>query len=393
MGYIVLIVGIIVGSSWLSKLFSPVTAVVIFSVFLLVALVLGCLADYLLKNDQQVKTAIEERSKVKPKQAADYVKWKHLMPQKFKVMRSIWKVILWAGLIGYPAVYFYSFFRAADVQYQEQKTKEAAYQQMLATTQEWTADLITLPHMEDASRYVSNPEMVISQETEDSLNRLMRRFDVELGIESAVIVVNRVKDKDVFAVAQALFDQYGIGKDDRGLVLLLAYSDHAVRTHTGYKLETELTDIECSRTQETFLLPYMRSEQPDEGMLCWTNALFALLKNKEAQTDVAELPLVAPLMTASPGEEMEDSLIWLFFAAVFFVIVLIGVWVSNDDLYWWLSDRTTGNSGGSRRSGFRSGSGSGRSWSSHSGGGGGFSSGGGGYSGGGSGGGGATSHW
>ena len=96
----------------------------------------------------------------------------------------------------------------------------------------WEADDIVLPHVKDPTRYVSNPEGVVIGETEKVLNNIMRHLDIELGIESAVVIVNHVKNKDIYGMAQSLFDKYGIGRDNRGLVIILAYEDHLLRTHT-----------------------------------------------------------------------------------------------------------------------------------------------------------------
>jgi uncharacterized membrane protein YgcG len=386
-------VGVIVVACLVGRLFPPVTIVTALSIVVVIGFVIGCVLMYALKRDNEVKDAIRKRLKVKPKSAADYYKWKHLMPLRFRAVRSLWKCVLWAGLIAIPTIITQSFFRVSDMQAEQELEQNAAYQQLLATTQAWTASTIELPHLKDGARYVSNPDSVVTSVTEDSLNRLMRRFDDELGIESAVVVVQRVEDKDIYKFAQSLFDQYGIGKNDRGLVMVLAYADHLVRTHTGYALEDELTDTDCSTLQHDYLLPYMRSEQPDEGMLCWANAIFALLKNNEAGDEVVDSPVVTPLMRPNALADMEDSLCTYLLISPLLILLLIGAWVYTDDYFWWLSDRTSnssgrrrGGSGGSSHSGLFSGGGS--SYGGYSGGG--YS---GGYSGGGSGGGGATSSW
>lgn len=248
---------------------------------------------------------------------------------------------------------------------------------------EWNAENIPMPHMTDGSRYVSNPDGVVTAHTERLLDQWLKRLDDSLQVESAMIIVNHVENGDVFSVAQNLFDKYKIGKDDRGLVVLLAYEDHKVRTHTGRALEADLTDIECSRLQQTYAIPYMKSEQPDSGMLYLTEAIYNTLKKKDL-----------PLTWKQQQEDAEDELIGLF---MFLFMTLFG-WIIAG-MYLYIRYEGKGFRNALRANPFvepsfvivgGGGFGGGRS-SGGFGGGGGFS--GGGFSGGSSGGGGATSSW
>ena len=254
---------------------------------------------------------------------------------------------------------------------------------------EWNADNVPMPHLTDGSRYVSNPDGVVTAHTEQLLNEWLRRFDDSLQIESAMVIVNHVENGDVFSVAQNLFDKYKIGKDDRGMVILLAYEDHQVRTHTGRALEANLTDVECSRLQQTYAVPFMKSDQPDSGMLYLTEAIYNTLKKKDL-----------PLTWEQQNEDVADELagLLMFFFMMFFVWIISGVYLYKryhgpgfknalkpnpfiDPTEMLIA---AGSFGGSHRSGGGFGGGGF--------GGGGFG-GGGGFSGGSSGGGGATSSW
>ncbi|MBQ7471101.1 MAG: TPM domain-containing protein [Prevotella sp.] len=248
-----------------------------------------------------------------------------------------------------------------------------------ADTTAWNANSIPMPHLTDGARYVSNPDHVVSSQTEQQLNRMLKRMDDSLRIESAMVIVNHVENEDVFRFAQDLFNRYKIGKEDRGMVIVLAYQDHKVRTHTGRALEADLTDIECSRLQQTYAVPFMKSEQPDSGMLYLTEAIYNLLQKKE-------LPVTYQQKKEQESDEAAGILA-LHLLLIFFWFVLIA----------YLRNRYNGTTGRNllRSNPFEKAApiivgGSGGSGGSF-GGGGGFS--GGGFSGGSSGGGGATSSW
>ena len=181
----------------------------------------------------------------------------------------------------------------------------------------WTAESITLPHLTDGALYVSNPDSLLTPETEASLNATLKRMDDELGIETAMVVVYHVANGDVFRFSQDLFDKYGIGKDDRGLVITVSYDDHQVRYHTGYALEADLTDAEAKQLHQNYLVPYMRANDPNAGMLAITDAIYCFLSKKDMpviHVDQKPIPTV---------RELTETKLYLLLA----LLVIIGLFL------------------------------------------------------------------
>lgn len=252
-------------------------------------------------------------------------------------------------------------------------------------TQEWNADNIPMPHLQDASQYVSNPDNVLTSDAVNRMNTTLQLLDSELGIESVVIVVNHIENDDPFRMAQDVGNKYGVGKQDRGLVIVVGYQDHSINMSPGRALEADLTDAECHRLEQQYVVPAMRAEMPDSGMIYLTEAIYSTLKQKE-------LPQMSNLTSAS--DELDDEAAGIM--AVYFILLMgwcIFYLVLNRK-YQWLGllgatsllsnpfyESTSGGGvfigGGGGHSGF--------------GGGGGFS--GGSFGGGSFGGGGATSRW
>lgn len=300
--------------------------------------------------------------------------WKTETAKVFSFKRY-WKWVIAAGI----AAELFSCNYSLAVEDENVEAQRSAAMEV-AETKAWTAKSIPMPHLTDGLRYVSNPDGVITPETEQQLNVLLRKMDDSLDIESVVAIVNHVENQDIFGFAQDIFDTYHVGKNDRGLVMVLAYEDHLFRTHTGRSLEADLTDAECSRLQREYLVPSMKAEMPDSGMLYLTQAVYNLLQHKEI-----------PVMSALVSPKQEDdglgdmglySIILLFWIGFAFYIArrygMMAVAVplmanpfAKSQVYV-----SGGGFGGGRGGGF--------------GGGGGFS---GGFGGGSSGGGGATSSW
>ena len=183
----------------------------------------------------------------------------------------------------------------------------------------WTAENIVLPHLTDGYRYVSNPDSIISQGVEDSLNLCLQRMDDSLNVEVAMIIVNRVKNGDVYEFAQEVFDRYGIGRNDRGIVLVVAVKDRALRTHTGLYLESDLTDQECFMLQEEYLIPSMKANQPGTGLLAWVGGVEALLKKKQ-------MPAMTLLTSGDDAEDEDDGFSHTMVAVVFFIALMLAWW-------------------------------------------------------------------
>lgn len=182
----------------------------------------------------------------------------------------------------------------------------------------WSAENITLPHMTNGNLYVSNPDSILSANTVDSLNAKMKILDRDLGIETAVVVVNHLKDDDPFRFSQDLFAKYGIGKDDRGLVIVMAYGDHSINMSTGSSLEADLTDAECKRLQMRYLIPYVKAEQPDSGMLLLTDGLIAMMSKKEMPTDADTR--IASLKSSNNNDLEKEDGYFMFY------LVMLGFW-------------------------------------------------------------------
>lgn len=295
--------------------------------------------------------------------------------------RRFWRVFVILGLVCNVAACSYTLGTAIELDAQAVPQPVSPSNIVEDKTPKWNAETVPMPHLTDGSRYVSNPDNIISNHTEQLLNRMLKIMDDSLQIESSMIIVNHIENQDVFRFAQDIFDRYHVGKNDRGLVVVLAYGDHLIRTHTGRSLEADLTDVECSRLQQTYAIPFMKSEQPDSGILYLAEGLYNTLIKKD-------LPQTYQQRKEPDADEA--------FGLVALYILIFAVWAI---LVAYLKQRYNGPQGKNllRANPFVKapvvvvgGGGFGGGRSGGFGGGGGFS---GGFSGGSSGGGGATSSW
>ncbi len=148
----------------------------------------------------------------------------------------------------------------------------------------WNADNIPIPYLQDSTQYVSNPDHVLAKPTVDRMNRTLQRVKIQFGIESVVIIVNHIENDDPFRMAQDVGNKYGVGRGDRGLIVVCGYEDHSINISPGRSLEGDLTDAECHRLEQRYVVPAMKENMPDSAMLYLTEALYSTLQKKELPT-------------------------------------------------------------------------------------------------------------
>lgn len=289
----------------------------------------------------------------------------------FQFNKLFYGALFWALLISIVTSCNYSIYRDSD--------------EPTGTATVWNAQNIPLPHLRDGSQYVSNPDSVIRQATVDSLNLVFQDLERNVGIESAVVIVNHIENQDPFRMAQDIGNNYGVGRKEtnRGLVIVVAYEDRKYFIAPGRGLEGDLTDADCSRLARKFLTPFMRESNPDGAMLSLSKGIYALAVEKRELKGPTEDDLLVG--------KAEDNADFPMNASMFMLAFLFVIYVVLNEKYDWvkLPSGGTGYTGYGRS---RMGGGS-SSWGSSWGGGFGGGGFGGGYGGGSFGGGGAGGGW
>lgn len=190
----------------------------------------------------------------------------------------------------------------------------------------WNADNIPIPYLQDSTQYVSNPDNVLSLGAVNSMNVKLQQLNLELGVQSVVIIVNHIENDDPYRMAQDVGNKYGVGYNDRGLVVVVGYEDHSITLAPGRALEADLTDAECHRLEQQYVIPAMRAEMPDSGMVYLTEALYSTLLNKK-------LPQMSNLYGADDDDDEIATSIGLTFL---FLIGWCVLFVRLNRKYHWM---------------------------------------------------------
>ena len=215
--------------------------------------------------------------------------------------------------------------------------------------------------------YVNDFANVLSDETEKHIFETSKKLDEETGAQIVVATVADLGGRDIEGYATDMFRHWRIGDNEKnsGLLLLVSVEDRRLRIEVGYGLEGILPDGKVGRVRDEQIVPQLKENKWDEGVIDGYNALFAVVD--ENREEIGKAP---------PDRPVGIDYTWIIVLTVFGVIGLL-IFLSFKHPEWGSSGGGSNSSRGGRSSGSSSSESS--SGGGHSGGGG--SSGGGGASG------------
>lgn len=153
---------------------------------------------------------------------------------------------------------------------------------------------IANPHVCSLSNYVANPDNILSQATVDKLNQLSLSIDHRAEVELVVVAIDDMAyTTDVADFSQTLFNAWGIGKKGKntGVLILLVRNSRDVRIHTGGGMEGILSDGRCSDIVQNQMIPLLREEQWDAGIMAGAEAIAMEVTTDEALQELLLEPM------------------------------------------------------------------------------------------------------
>ncbi|MCD6329502.1 MAG: TPM domain-containing protein [Candidatus Cloacimonetes bacterium] len=215
------------------------------------------------------------------------------------------------------------------------------------------------------TQWVNDFAGVLSSSTVKQLNNLALEIKQKTGFELAVAVVKDMQGGDHYTYANKLYEKWGVGtKDDEGCLILIAIDERKLKIEVGYGAEGFITDGLAGEIADTYMIPYLKNNNWDEGLIQGYLALASVVgKHYGVQFDG-----VPEGVYQIDGKPDARSIIKFIIGFIIFLLIFGGRMGFLPFLF-------LGGMGGGRSSG--------GSWSSGSGGFGGFGGFGGGMSGGG----------
>lgn len=142
--------------------------------------------------------------------------------------------------------------------------------------------------------YVNDYAGILNNETENYIVNTNQSLQRKTGAQIVVVTVKNLEGKSLEEYATTLFRKFGIGdsKKNNGLLLLLALEERQFRVEVGYGLEGVLPDAKTGRIQDEYIIPYLKKNEWDKGVLNGYNAFLSIIaKEYGVQIENIEEPI------------------------------------------------------------------------------------------------------
>lgn len=138
---------------------------------------------------------------------------------------------------------------------------------------------VPMVHLADRTRYVSNPDGILSSASMATIDSLLFVLEEKTGIQVLVAVLGDIEGGDCFDFAYRLGKENGVGQKERdnGLVVLLSTGERCVQFATGYGLEGVMPDAICKRIQQQYMVEHFANDDWDAGMVAGMRTVCGVL--------------------------------------------------------------------------------------------------------------------
>lgn len=173
--------------------------------------------------------------------------------------------------------------------------------------------------------FVTDTAGVFDDATHRRIDALATELRAKTGAEIAVLTVETTAPLDDFSYAMKVVDTWkpGRGREDTGLLVLLAVKDRKLRVLTGYGLEGILPDGLVGQIEDETMTPAFRAGDLAAGMERGVHAFAARIAADKGVTLTGVAP---PSRAARPPPGPFDGLLGLL---VLIAVLVLLAWLSS----------------------------------------------------------------
>lgn len=184
-------------------------------------------------------------------------------------------------------------------------------------------------HLNDRSRYVSNPDGILSARAQSEADSIISCIWRSSTAEVVAVIIDDFDGNDIDSFATELFSEWGIGKGDKsnGVLLLVAKNRRKAVIRTGYGVEGVLPDITAGRILRGIMFPKFQQGDYDDGTLATLTAISQILTNPDNVDEIlSKLPNDAESSADFDSDKLFHAyLIFCVLIALAFLIAYLSV--------------------------------------------------------------------
>ena len=138
--------------------------------------------------------------------------------------------------------------------------------------------------------------------------QLAEEFD---GIQVVVTTINSLNGYEIEQYAYSMYEQYGIGNNSMGILILLSVEDRNIRIETGKTMQAYITDSKSGQLLDKYGMDYFVEDKFAEGLVSVQEAMISEIRdvipaNWNSETDIAEED-TASIAVSEPSNVQEVS--------------------------------------------------------------------------------------
>lgn len=165
------------------------------------------------------------------------------------------------------------------------------------------------------------------------------------GIQVVVSTVNSLNGNQIEEYAYSMYEQYGIGKDSMGILILLSVEDRQVKIETGKTMQAYITDSKSGQLLDNYGMQYFKEDRFAEGLKSVQEAVIAEIRNvvpidwssTNETSNVTEVPdAVAPTTGDEVNNGQQNKWQYMLFGYLFVLVFVIPIVLNIIQLvrYW-----------------------------------------------------------
>lgn len=152
----------------------------------------------------------------------------------------------------------------------------------------WTVETVPNTKLNDSRIYVSDPDNLIDDASEQEINSILGQAEAQSSAEVFVVALGSVGDVYIKDFATSLFNKWGIGKKskDNGLLILMVEDVGKISFETGYGMEGVFPDAICMRIINNDMIPIMKTGNLGQGMLSGVKAVKKIIDDPKVSQEI-----------------------------------------------------------------------------------------------------------
>ena len=182
----------------------------------------------------------------------------------------------------------------------------------------YTVESVPSPKVAGQAYYVCNPDSVLADSVEASLNLLALYLDSLTEVEMAVVAIKAFDEYayDAYGFALDLFNHWGIGGADKntGLLVFLARDSRDIQIITGKGIEGIMTDAKCGEILDNNLY-YLADNNFNMGMYYICSDICSYLMMDENRSEL--------LLGWKPQSTEDEETKTVYFYIAFLILIAL----------------------------------------------------------------------